>query len=63
MPDFGKVAVLMGGASSEREISLMSGNGVLAALKSQGVDAHAFARTARGAWRHVRRVLAGALRI
>ena len=42
MPDFGKVAVLMGGASSEREISLMSGNGVLAALKSLGVDAHAF---------------------
>jgi D-alanine-D-alanine ligase len=40
--DFGKVAVLMGGASGEREVSLISGNGVLAALKSQGVDAHAF---------------------
>ena len=39
---FGKVAVLMGGSSAEREISLMSGGGVLAALKSQGVDAHAF---------------------
>jgi D-alanine-D-alanine ligase len=38
----GKVAVLMGGTSAEREISLMSGNGVLAALQSQGVDAHAF---------------------
>jgi D-alanine-D-alanine ligase len=38
----GKVAVLMGGASAEREVSLMSGTGVLAALKSQGVDAHAF---------------------
>jgi D-alanine-D-alanine ligase len=38
----GKVAVLMGGESAEREISLLSGNGVLAALKSQGVDAHAF---------------------
>lgn len=38
----GKVAVLMGGASAEREVSLMSGNGVLAALRSQGVDAHAF---------------------
>ena len=38
----GKVAVLMGGSSAEREISLMSGNGVLAALRSQGVDAHAF---------------------
>ena len=39
---FGKVAVLMGGSSAEREISLMSGNGVLKALKSKGVDAHAF---------------------
>ncbi len=38
----GKVAVLMGGNSSEREISLMSGNGVLAALREKGVDAHAF---------------------
>jgi len=42
MKQFGKVAVLMGGSSSEREVSLMSGNGVLAALRSQGVDAHAF---------------------
>ena len=33
---FGKVAVLMGGTSAEREISLMSGNGVLEALRSQG---------------------------
>jgi D-alanine-D-alanine ligase len=40
--DLGKVAVLMGGLSSEREISLMSGQGVLQALRSQGVDAHAF---------------------
>jgi D-alanine-D-alanine ligase len=40
--NFGKVAVLMGGRSGEREISLMSGRGVLAALRSQGVDAHAF---------------------
>lgn len=38
----GKVAVLMGGMSAEREISLMSGGGVLKALQSQGVDAHAF---------------------
>ncbi len=38
----GKVAVLLGGTSAEREISLMSGNGVLAALRSQGVDAHPF---------------------
>ena len=38
----GKVAVLMGGSSAERQVSLMSGTGVLAALQSQGVDAHAF---------------------
>lgn len=40
--DFGKVAVLMGGKSAERDISLMSGGGVLKALQSRGVDAHAF---------------------
>ena len=40
--DLGKVAVLLGGTSAERQISLMSGTGVLAALRSQGVDAHAF---------------------
>jgi len=39
---FGKVAVLMGGRSAEREISLMSGSGVVQALRSQGIDAHAF---------------------
>ena len=39
---FGKVAVLMGGASAEREISLMSGAGVLQALRVSGVDAHPF---------------------
>lgn len=39
---FGKVAVLMGGHSSEREISLLSGNAVLAALRRRGIDAHAF---------------------
>ena len=38
----GKVAVLLGGRSAEREISLRSGNGVLQALRSQGVDAHPF---------------------
>ena len=38
----GRVAVLMGGSSAERAVSLMSGTGVLAALQSQGVDAHAF---------------------
>ena len=43
MPEqLGKVAVLMGGPSAEREISLLSGNGVLAALREKGVDAHAF---------------------
>ena len=40
--EFGKVAVLMGGKSAEREISLMSGQGVLQALLSKGVNAHAF---------------------
>jgi D-alanine-D-alanine ligase len=44
---FGKVAVLMGGDSAEREVSLMSGAGVLQALRSQGVDAHAFDPAAR----------------
>ncbi|MBN9204383.1 D-alanine--D-alanine ligase [Methylibium petroleiphilum] len=39
---FGKVAVLMGGTSAERDISLMSGGGVLKALQDAGVDAHAF---------------------
>jgi D-alanine-D-alanine ligase len=39
---FGKVAVLFGGSSAEREISLKSGGAVLAALRSRGVDAHAF---------------------
>ena len=39
---FGKVAVLMGGTSAEREISLMSGQGVLRALRSRGVNAYAF---------------------
>ena len=39
---FGKVAVLMGGHSAEREVSLMSGSGVLKALQAKGVDAHAF---------------------
>jgi D-alanine-D-alanine ligase len=39
---FGKVAVLMGGHSAEREVSLMSGSGVLKALQSKGVNAHAF---------------------
>ncbi len=39
---FGKVAVLLGGRSAEREVSLSSGAAVLAALKRSGVDAYAF---------------------
>ncbi len=42
MKKFGKVGVLMGGNSAEREVSLKSGAAVLAALQRQGVDAHAF---------------------
>ena len=42
MTRFGKVAVLLGGRSAEREISLKSGNAVLHALQSRAVDAHAF---------------------
>src|ERR1700759_2619188 len=40
--EFGRVAVLLGGDSTEREISLLSGNAVLAALQRRGVAAHAF---------------------
>jgi D-alanine-D-alanine ligase len=40
--EFGRVAVLYGGDSSEREISILSGEAVLAALRRRGVDAHAF---------------------
>jgi len=42
MSGFGKVAVLFGGTSAEREVSLNSGSRVLAALLGQGIDAHAF---------------------
>ena len=42
MQDFGKVAVLMGGFSSEREVSLNSGAAIVAALQSRGIDAHPF---------------------
>ena len=40
--NFGKVGVLFGGRSAEREVSIMSGTGVLDALRARGVDAHAF---------------------
>jgi D-alanine-D-alanine ligase len=46
--DFGKVAVLMGGRSAERPVSLKSGSMVLAALKKKGVNAHAFDPKERG---------------
>lgn len=42
MQNFGKVAVLMGGFSAERDVSLKSGQAVLNALQSKGIDAHAF---------------------
>ena len=45
---FGKVAVLLGGKSAERPVSLKSGGMVLAALRSRGVDAHAFDPSAHG---------------
>ncbi len=40
--EFGRVAVLFGGSSTEREISLLTGRAVLAALQRRGVDAHGF---------------------
>lgn len=46
--DFGKVGVLLGGKSAEREVSLKSGTMVLAALRSRGVDAHPFDPAERG---------------
>ena len=46
--DFGKVGVLLGGRSAEREVSLKSGTMVLAALRSRGVDAHPFDPADRG---------------
>lgn len=49
--DFGKVAVLMGGSSAEREISLISGQAVLAALLAAGVDAFAFDPAAQPVWK------------
>jgi D-alanine-D-alanine ligase len=49
--DFGKVAVLLGGTSAEREISLISGAAVLAALQAAGVDAFAFDPAAQPVWK------------
>ena len=48
MRGFGKIAVLMGGRSAERAVSLKSGSMVLGALKKKGVDAHAFDTKERG---------------
>lgn len=50
MQNFGKVAVLAGGFSAEREVSLKSGAAVLAALRSKGVDAHAFDPKEQDIW-------------
>src|SRR5437868_167277 len=50
MKELGKVAVLLGGPSSEREISFLSGNAVLKALREQGVDAHPFDPAERDLW-------------
>ena len=50
MSDIGKVAVLMGGSSAEREISLISGKAVLEALRARGVDAHAFDPSIHSIW-------------
>lgn len=47
---FGRVAVLMGGTSAERDISLMSGEAVLKALREKGIDAHAFDPAVRPLW-------------
>ena len=47
---FGKVVVLFGGSSAEREVSLMSGKAVLEALLRRGVDAYAFDPAERDVW-------------
>ncbi|MFN4149010.1 MAG: D-alanine--D-alanine ligase, partial [Rhodocyclaceae bacterium] len=52
---FGKVAVLMGGDSAEREISLISGRAVLDALLSAGIDAYAFDPAEEPIWTLVER--------
>ena len=46
--NFGKVAVLLGGKSAERPVSLKSGGMVLSALRSRGVDAHPFDPSTHG---------------
>ncbi|GAB2894714.1 D-alanine--D-alanine ligase [Uliginosibacterium flavum] len=48
--NFGKIAVLMGGPSAERDISLLSGNAVLTALLGAGLQAHAFDPAERSVW-------------
>src|SRR4051812_21152447 len=50
MSEFGKVAVMMGGPSSEREISFLSGNAVLKALREKSVDAYAFDPAEHDLW-------------
>ena len=46
----GRVAVLLGGPSAEREVSLMSGTAVVGALRDRGVDAHPFDPAERDLW-------------
>jgi D-alanine-D-alanine ligase len=48
--DFGKVAVLLGGRSAEREVSLMSGHNVLSALRVQGINAQPFDPAKKPLW-------------
>ena len=48
MENFGRVVLLMGGVSSEREVSLMSGEGVYEALRSKGVEVVKFDPKADG---------------
>ena len=50
MDNVGRVAVLMGGTSAEREISLISGRAVLDALRERGIDAHAYDPAERLLW-------------
>ena len=53
----GKVAVLLGGPSAEREVSLMSGTAVVSALRDRGVDAHPFDPAERDLFEDFARVL------
>ena len=60
---FGKVAVLLGGDSAEREVSLNSGRLVLQGLRDAGVDAHPFDPAERPLAVHALRLTAGILEV